>query len=46
MCNFIPDLGDYTASNTLIDWEQSLEPQLYKLFDLNQEEIRLIETWL
>ena len=44
MCNFIPDLGDYSDNNTLIDWSKPLDPQLYELFDLSQEEIDLIEN--
>ena len=44
MCNFIPDLGDYTDNNNLIDWSKPLDPQLYELFDLSQEEIEIIEN--
>ena len=43
MCNFIPDLGDYTTNNTLINWDKPLAPQLYELFELNQKEIKLLE---
>lgn len=40
---FVPDLGDYTDSNPDIDWSQPLDPQLYKLFNLTEEEIKIIE---
>lgn len=41
---FVPDLGDYTDNNPDIDWSKPLDPQLYKLFDLSQEEIETIEN--
>ena len=34
---FVPDLEDYTSSNPHIDWDQPLDPQLYKLFNLTEE---------
>lgn len=43
-CELVPDLEDYTSNNTNIDWDQPLEEQLYKLFGLTQEEIRIVST--
>ena len=40
---FVPDLEDYTSSNLHIDWGKPLDPQLYKLFDLTDEEVIIIE---
>lgn len=36
--NFVPDLQDYTESNTLIDWNAPLDAQLFQVFDLTVEE--------
>lgn len=41
---FVPDLQDYTDNNPDIDWDKPLEPQLYELFDLSEEEIEIIEN--
>lgn len=41
--SFVPDLEDYTSSNPHIDWTKPLDPQLYKLFGLTEEEIAVIE---
>lgn len=30
---FVPDLGDYTNNNTVVQWEQPLDDQLEKLFN-------------
>ena len=43
--SIVPDLGDYTDNNPDIDWSKPLDPQLYELFDLSQEEIDLIENY-
>lgn len=40
---FIPDLGDYTYNNPDINWDNPLDPQLYNLFGLTEEEIAAIE---
>lgn len=40
---FVPDLEDYTDNNPDINWKLPLDPQLYKLFDLTEEEIKVIE---
>jgi len=40
---FVPDLEDYTDNNPDIDWRLPLDPQLYKLFDLTEKEIKVIE---
>lgn len=40
---FVPDLEDYTTGNSHIDWTKALEPQLYKLFELTEEEIAVVE---
>ena len=39
----VPDIGDYTNGNQLIDFTQDLNVQLYKLFELSEEEISYIE---
>lgn len=41
--NAIPDLEDYTDNNPDINWKLPLDPQLYKLFNLTEEEIKVIE---
>lgn len=41
---FLPDLEDYTDSNPDIDWSQPLDPQLYELFGLTEEEIAIVEA--
>lgn len=41
---FVPDLGDYTAANPVMDWSKSLDPQLYTVFGLTDAEIAVIET--
>ena len=41
--SFIPDLEDYTDNNPDINWKLPLDPQLYKLFNLTEEEIKVIE---
>lgn len=33
---FVPDLGDYTNSNTHIDWDKPIDPQLEELFGLGE----------
>lgn len=40
---FVPDLEDYTDNNPNINWNEPLDPQLYKLFNLTEEEIKIIE---
>lgn len=44
LCAFVPDLGDYTSGNTHVDWTQPLDEQLYDLFGLTQDEIKVIEN--
>lgn len=39
----LPDLEDYTDNNPDINWNEPLDPQLYKLFNLTEEEIKVIE---
>jgi hypothetical protein len=39
---FVPDLGDYSSNNPHIRWNRPLEPQLYKMFGLTQEQIATI----
>lgn len=41
--SFVPDLEDYTDNNPDINWKLPLDPQLYKLFNLTEEEIKIIE---
>ena len=41
--SFVPDLEDYTDNNPNINWNEPLDPQLYKLFNLTEEEIKVIE---
>lgn len=43
IASFVPDLGDYTSNNPDIDWDEPLDPQLYKLFRLTEEEIAAVE---
>lgn len=40
---FAPDFADYTSTNPVLDWSQPLDPQLYALFELNDEEVVMIE---
>lgn len=35
---FVPDLEDYTRTNSLIDWDQDLDEQLFKIFGLSKVE--------
>lgn len=37
--SFVPDLGDYTSNNPEINWDEPLDPQLLKLFNIEGEEI-------
>lgn len=37
--SFVPDLGDYTSDNPDINWDEPLDPQLLKLFNIEGEEI-------
>lgn len=39
----VPDVLDYTAGNQLVDFSRDIDPQLYKLFKLSQEDIDYIE---
>lgn len=39
----VPDLGDYTKANKLIDFSKDLNAQLYKLFGLSKSEIKYVE---
>jgi hypothetical protein len=39
----VPDIGDYTNGNQLIDFTQDLNAQLYELFGLSEEESSYIE---
>lgn len=41
---FVPDLEDYTNNNTNIDWNNPLEPQLYRMFNVKEDHIREIST--
>lgn len=45
IASFVPDLEDYSDNNPDIDWSKPLDPQLYKLFNLSQEEIKIIEDY-
>jgi len=40
----VPDLGNYTNNNELIDFTKDIDSQLYKLFGLNAEEINFVEA--
>lgn len=40
--SFVPDLKDYTDNNPDIDWSKPLDPQLYELFGLTDDEIKSI----
>lgn len=35
---FVPDLEDYTRTNSLIDWDQDLDEQLFEIFKLSETE--------
>ena len=39
----VPDIGDYTANNKFINFSQDIDAQLYKMFELSQEDIDYIE---
>lgn len=36
---FVPDLGDYTSGDSLINWDEPLEKQLYDVFRMEFDEI-------
>jgi len=40
---FMPDLDDYSSNNKNINWNKPLDPQLYKLFGLTDDEIKVVE---
>lgn len=40
---FVPDLEDYTDNNPDINWMEPLDQQLYNLFNLTEDEIKVIE---
>lgn len=40
----VPDLMDYTNKNSLVDFSEPLDEQLYLLFELNSDEIEYIES--
>lgn len=42
--SLVPDLKDYSNNNPDINWNESLDEQLYKLFNLSEEEITVIEN--
>ena len=42
---FVPDLGDYSDNNEFIDWSKPLDNQLYSLFGLTPEEVKIIEEY-
>lgn len=42
--SFVPDLNDYTESNPNIDWSSPLDPQLFNLFQLSEDEIYTINA--
>lgn len=44
IASFVPDLGDYTSNNPDINWDEPLDPQLYKLFGLTEKEIAEVES--
>lgn len=39
----VPDLMDYTNNNPIVDFSKDLNEQLYKLINLNEEEIAYIQ---
>lgn len=40
----VPDFIDYTADNTLLDFESDINAQLYKIFELTSDEITYVES--
>ncbi len=42
----VPDLSDYSDNNGLIDYDQDVNAQLYKLFRINEESQKYIRTYL
>lgn len=39
----VPDLIDYTDNNQFIDYSKDIDSQLYKLFGMNDADIKYIE---
>lgn len=39
----VPDLGDYTSKNKLVDFSKDLNQQLYKLMNLDKSEQKFVE---
>lgn len=40
--SYVPDLKDYTDNNKLVNWEASLDEQLFSIFDLNEAEKKTV----
>lgn len=43
---YVPDLLDYSNGNSFIDYNEQIDEQLFKLFDLNQDQIDYLEKVL
>lgn len=44
LAKMVPDLGDYSSSCKLVNFSKPLDPQLYQLFNLEEDEIQYIES--
>ena len=40
----VPDILDYTNNNKFVDFSKDLDAQLFKLFELSNEEIKYIKS--
>lgn len=43
--SYVPDLVDYSDANPHIDWDAPLEPQLYTLFGLTEDEAAIVDRF-
>lgn len=46
LAKLVPDLGDYTNANGIIDFSKDVDAQLYELFDISKEEQQYIKSVL
>lgn len=46
LARFVPDIGDYTDSSTIIDFSKSIDEQLINILSLDKKEIEYIKSML
>jgi hypothetical protein len=40
----VPDLGDYSMNNRVVDFSKPLDNQLYSLFKFDENDIKYVES--